>query len=229
MKSLGEALLLPFIHLKLLWFTLIEESKVRKLFYKNTRFKQVDLSLKRAYLGQNAYSICKHFMESCQKKQVHVYGETPLTELYAVLAKIGLKKEECFIDLGCGRGRNVFFVSTFFNCKAIGVDIVPYFFQEAQKITSSLSNPPEFICEDMTTFDLEKGSLLYFYALCLEEDLLLSMITKLAALKAGTKIITVSFPLSDYSNKFCTLFSQSASYPWGKTELFVNVVDRSTP
>lgn len=220
MKSLGEALLLPFIRLKLFWFNTFEELKVQKLFYKNAFFKKADLSLKQAYYKENPYRICKSFMQKEQKAEIHVYGETPLTELYNILTKLKLKKEDCFIDLGCGRGRNVFFVSSFFNCKVIGIDIVPIFCERAQKIAFS----PRFLCEDMTTSDLTEGTVLYFYATCLEEDLLLSMITKFTKLRAGTKIITVSFPLSDYSKAFSTLFSKTASYPWGKTELFVNIL-----
>ncbi|MES2199898.1 MAG: methyltransferase domain-containing protein [Chlamydiota bacterium] len=222
MKSIGEALLLPLIRLKLLWFNIIEELTVHRYFYKNSLFKQVDVSLKHLYFGQNPYIICKDFMQSCKQNQVHVYGETPLTEIYSLLMQAGLQKEDCFIDLGCGRGRNVFFASTLFGCKTIGIDIVPIFCDKAQKLASSLPNPPKFLCEDMSTADLSEGTILYFYALCLEEDLFLSMITKLASLKVGTKIITVSFPLSDYSKKFSTLFSKQVSYPWGKTELFIN-------
>ncbi len=224
MKSLGEALLLSFIRLKLFWFNRIEELRVQKLFYKNAFFKEVDLSLKQVYHKENPYRICKNFMQKEQKTKIHVYGETPLTELYAILTKLELKKEDCFIDLGCGRGRSVLFVSTFFGCKAIGIDIVPLFCERGQKIASCLPLPPKFLCEDMTTSDLKEGTVLYFYALCLEEDLLLSMIFKLTKLKKGTKIITVSFPLSDYSEAFSTLFSKIASYPWGKTELFVNIL-----
>ncbi|MBS0626817.1 MAG: class I SAM-dependent methyltransferase, partial [Verrucomicrobia bacterium] len=129
-----------------------------------------------------------------------------------------------FIDVGCGRGRNVFFVSTFFGCKATGIDIVPLFCEKARKVASLIPNPPQFVCEDMENFDLSKASLLYFYALCLDDDLLLKMIDNLSKLKPGTKVITVSFPLSDYSKAFSTLFSKEAFYPWGKTELFINVL-----
>ena len=202
----------------------MEELKVRRFFYKNTRFKQADLFLKQSYQEQNPYLICKNFMQSRGLKQVHVYGETPLTELYSILIQMNLKKEDCFIDLGCGRGRNVFFVSTVFNCECMGIDIVPLFCKEAKKIAASLSHPPQFVCEDMSQADLSEGTVLYFYALCLEENFLLSMIAKLETLQAGTKIITVSFPLSDYSKAFSLLFSKKASYPWGKTGLFVNVI-----
>lgn len=163
-------------------------------------------------------------MQSCHQNQVHVYGETPLTELYTLLIQMNLQKEDCFIDLGCGRGGNVFLVSTLFACKSIGIDVVPLFCKEAKKIAALLPQPPQFVCEDMSTSDLSEGTVLYFYALCLEDDLFLSMIKKLESLKGGTKIITVSFPLSDYSKAFSVLFSKKARYPWGKTDLFVNVI-----
>lgn len=224
MKSIGEILFLPFIYIKLFWFNLQEERKVTKYFYKNICFKEADTSLKQLYSGENPYKICKDFMQKSKKSQVHVYGETPLTELYAILLKCHLTEKDCFIDIGCGRGRNIFFTSAFFGCKTLGLDIVPLFCERADRIAFFLENPPQFICEDMETFDLNKATIIYFYAICLEDDLLLKMIDKLSKLKKGTKVITVSFPLSDYSKVFSTLFSKKAFYPWGKTELFLNLL-----
>ncbi|MBS0626691.1 MAG: hypothetical protein JSS09_00590, partial [Verrucomicrobia bacterium] len=79
MKFIGEILIFPFIYLKLFWFNLKEEKKVRKDFYKNPLFKEADISLKQLYSGENPYKICKNFMQKLQKTQIHVYGETPLT------------------------------------------------------------------------------------------------------------------------------------------------------
>lgn len=161
-------------------------------------------------------------MEEKGNTDVHVYGETPLTELHAFLQLCNIKKNDCFIDLGSGKGRSVLFVSSFFGCKAIGVEWVPSFCKEAQKIADTLKLPAYFHCEDMLTSDFQEGTFIYFYALCLEEPLLISMIEKLSLFPKKTNIITVSFPLSDYSANFTTVFSKKVSYPWGKTELFLN-------
>lgn len=194
-----------------------EERKVRKHFYpKNALLLRVDPLLKK--LPYNPYSICR--------KQGTVYGETPLTVFHDMFSKGGLLPSDCFMDLGCGRGRGVFFASLLWGCKSIGIDIVPLFCQEAKKIAetifSSVSSPPSFLCGDLTALDWElQGSFFYFYSLCLSKEKLLSIVQKLEKTKPRSKIITVSAPLTELSSAFCLLSSWGAQFPWGETKLFL--------
>ena len=224
MKSTGETFLLFFIYIKLLFFNTIEEWRIRRSFYKNPLFKKTDQALKKIYRFKNPYRISKKFMEEREERSVHTYGETPLSVFNAIFRLCDLKKEDRFLDLGAGRGRGVFFASTFFGCLAEGVDFVPDFYNKAVSITKTLTNPPLFYLQDMLSFDLDHANVIYFYALCMEEPLFLSMISRLESVKKGTRVVTTSFPLSDYSEKFSLVSSQEVSYPWGKTTLYLNTI-----
>ena len=222
MKSIGEELLLPFIYIKLLCFNALEEWRIKRFFYGNLLFKKTDKALKKLYRFQNPYTISKNFMKKRNESSIHTYGETPLSVFNEMFLLCNLKKEDSFLDLGAGRGRGVFFASTFFGCTSTGVDFVPDFYEKAQFIAKTLQNPPLFYLEDMLSFDLSRANIIYFYALCMEETPFLSMISRLQSLKKDIRVITVSFPLSDYSNKFSLLTSKEVSYPWGQTPLYVN-------
>ncbi len=182
------------------------------------------MALKNLYAKKSPYKISKEFLISKNKNEIHTYGETPLTEFYDFLIRADVSEKDVFIDLGCGRGQIVFLVSTFFGCSAVGVDCIPVFCERAERIAAASNLPCRFVCEDMQNLDLKAATILYFYALWHEEDYLKKMIRKLSLLNKGTRIITVGFPLCDYSSSFSVLFSSPCSYPWGKTELFLNVI-----
>lgn len=217
MKSIGEFFILFFLYFKVICFHFLEERKVKKLFYGNTLFQKVDKSFKRLYLFKNPYKICKRF------KRANIYGETPLTVFHQIFIKGELSSQDTFVDLGCGRGRGVFFAQSFWKSYACGVDFVPLFCKQAQKLASFFAKPPQFFCQDFSFFNLQKGSFFYFYSICLEEEELLFMISRLETIKKGSKVVTVSFPLTDYSGSFSLSSSWESCFPWGKAELFLNV------
>ena len=233
MKSIGEEILLPFIYIKLLCFNALEEWKIRRRFYGNPLFKKTDKALQKLYRFKNPYLISKKFMQKKGEDSVHTYGETPLSVFNTLFNLCHLQKEDRFLDLGAGRGRGVFFASTFFGCTAMGVDFVPDFYDKAESLAKTLDNPPLFYLEDMLSFDLSKANVIYFYALCMDEAPFLAMISRLESLEKGTRVITVSFPLSDYLEKNlkknlekCSLIaSATVSYPWGQTTVYVNLLN----
>lgn len=222
MQLIGDFLVLPFRALQTYAFNLKEEKKVRQLFYKNPLFKKVDTALKQAYRKLNPYTVCRQFMQSQKRRDVHVYGETPLSAIYQALKDCKVGPHDHFVDLGCGRGRTCLFVSSYFGCKVSGVEIVPVFCSKAEAIGKLLPSPPHFFKQDMLTFNLDEATFIYFYGLCLTEEEFAEQITRLESTKKEAKVITVSFPLSDYSAFFSTLLSYQTHFPWGKTTVFVN-------
>ncbi len=219
--ALSEFFVLTFwITPKVLWFSFKEERKVKRLFHQNAEFKKADLSLKSSYRFKNPYRICKQHMKERGSSFLHSYGETPLTVLDEMFEKGDLKAEDCFVDLGCGRGRGVLFASLTKNCNSIGVERISLFCEKAKSIEAEKT---QFFCQEICDFDMQLGSFFYFYALCLEEEELELAVRQLEKMKAGSKLITVSFPLTEYSQKFKLLSSWESAYPWGKTDLFLHL------
>lgn len=213
---------LPFIFFKVLFFQLKEEYKVRKRFHPNQLFKKTDKLLKKAYLFSNPYQIAKNFSKKIGEQDIHTYGETPLTILYEILKLVKIDENDVFLDLGAGRGRNVLFVSTFLKLQAAGIEHNPIFHEKAQKIAQKLPKPPVFLLENMLKTSLiEQATIIYFYGICLEDHDFLSMIKQLELTKKYTTIITVSFPLSDYSDSFSLLCSEKFPYPWGEATVYI--------
>ena len=163
-------------------------------------------------------------MKSKGSSALDSYGETPLTVFHEIFQKGDLSQEDCFVDLGSGRGRGVFFAATQWACHAIGVERVPYFCEKAQKISLLIqAKKTQFFCEEIGSFDLTLGTFFYFYAICMEEEELKLSILHLEKIRPGSKLVTVSFPLTDYSDSFSLLSSWESTYPWGTAELFLHV------
>ncbi len=200
---------------KVFWFSLKEEIKVRRLFYSNEVFAKVDCFLRSLYRFKSPYRICKS----------STYGETPLTVFHEMFEKAGLSASDCFVDLGCGRGRGVLFAAAAHNCTSIGVERIAIFCEEAQKASKLMhGNTPQFFCQEIGDCDaIELGTFFYFYSLCMSEEELERSVKQLEKMKKGSKLITVSFPITEYSDHFSFESSWETTYPWGRAELFLHL------
>lgn len=222
MKELLSFFFLTFwVTPKVFLFAFQEEKKVRKQFYPHNNFKVVDSLLKKLYRFKNPYAVCRRFLQSQGASFVNAYGETPLTVFHQMFCKGELTSKDCFVDLGCGRGRGVVFASSIWNARSIGVEQIPFFYEKAKNLTK-IEPKAQFICQEITSFDMRLGSFFYFYGLCLEEEDLIRICTSLQKMPSKAKLVTVSFPITEYTSEFSLLSSWEATYPWGKTELFLH-------
>lgn len=187
-----------FVYLSSQWYELKEQAKVRKLFYSDTKFAEVDRAVQ---FLPNPYRIPKAFP----------YGETPLRTYLEIAHRFGLAASDRVVELGCGRGRGVFFLSHHFRCYARGVDWADEFVSGAKRIAAKMQVPNvDFVCEDMCAADMSDATFIYLYGTCLEDDTL----EKLKFPK-GAKVVTVSFPLFEVIDQF------EVSFPWGKTDVYL--------
>lgn len=173
-----------------------EERRVKNRYYKNSCFCKLDRALKRAYFLQNPYTISRKFMTEKREKEVHVYGETPLTSLESIAKKCALSSNDHLIDLGCGRGRALFFLVSHFGCTGEGIDWVPTFIEKAKQVVEEVGERRLAFClQNLAESDLSKASVLYLAGTCMEEKDIASIIRATEKLKQGAKVISVSFPL----------------------------------
>jgi hypothetical protein len=70
---------------------------VRRYYPKSWRFALSDLALGFASLFFNAYRVCR--------KNGSVYGETPIESLQRVAEFCSLTADDCWLELGSGRGK----------------------------------------------------------------------------------------------------------------------------
>lgn len=213
---LTQCLLLPtFCKTRL--YALREESKVERAFYHHDAFRKSDLALKKAYQGLNPYTLSRQFLLQKGEKDIHLYGETPLTTLYAIACRFGISSKDHLFDLGSGRGRGLNFFRHYVGCQVTGIEWHPIFVEKSPQ-----DEKIKVLCTHFLDIDFSEASVIYFYGTSFSDELIEKLACKFASLPDSVRIITVSYPLRDYHPSFVVESSFTGSFPWGKTEIFLN-------
>lgn len=219
--------------LKLFWLNLIvakrnfaEFVKVAWRYYWNASFRKTDLALICAYFFESPFRISKNFLKNKGEANVYAYGETPLTTLEQIAKECQFTNRDTVFELGCGRGRNCFWLNAFIGCKTIGIEYIPSFVEIANKVKDQCGvEDVEFRQENMFTADLHGATVLYLYGTCLEDSDIRTLIEHFHRLPSGTKIVTVSYALNEFSEKqlFEIMRCFTASFTWGSTEVYLQI------
>lgn len=197
---------LLYLHFAVKVYELWQQRKVKRLFYGDALFKALDQQLLQ---GPNPFCIQEAFP----------YGETPLCSLKQIADRCGLSSQDRLVDLGCGRGRGVVFLSHFYKCQAQGIDRTRLFIRNAQKIRAPRTS---FSVGDLRTFDFSHATFVYFYGTTFSDDFVVELSTALEKLPSKSKIVTVSYPLE----RFPVIDQFTVSFPWGKGEVYLHEKNR---
>lgn len=95
----------------------------------------------------------------------HFYMPIKYFFLKEIFKEITLNKDDIFVDIGCGKGRVVFYVSQFDIKKAIGIEISDEIGKSAQDIAAKINTkvPIEIIISDATICDLSEITVFFMY------------------------------------------------------------------
>lgn len=215
---------LIIINLRATFFRLFEGLRIALRYYRNFSFMLGDLLLAGHYLFRNPHQVSKRFMKQKGEKNIYTYGETPLSTLDKIMRQCGVLSKDVVYEVGCGSGRTIFWLHHFVKCRAVGVDYQPTFIHRANRIKKWLRlDQIQFLLQDMMEADYRRATVLYLYGTCLEDKEIEKLATRFRDLKRGTKVITVSYPLTDYSNDFALAKQFTAHFPWGKAEIYLNI------
>jgi SAM-dependent methyltransferase len=203
----------------------IEECRVIKRYYPFNSFWKIDLALKGQYLWQNAFRVSKQHQRRREAQDLYVYGDTPLTTLEKIVAEAAITAADTFFDLGCGSARTSFWLQHFVGCHVVGIDWAPTFIRRAQRVQQRLKLEGLTFCEeDMLKVDYRKATAVYLYGTCLDDETIVQLIEQLRLLPEGAKVISVSYPLTDYAQAeglFEVEKSFLAPFGWGEAEVFI--------
>lgn len=209
------------VSLDVFLFEYREQRKVKKIFYKDLTFRNLDQSLRSVYRYRNPYRIAKKFWNA------DVYGETPLTSLEIIGIRASLLPSDRFIDLGSGRGRGVFFMRYRFGSTSIGIEKVPSFVHTASFLQKNKGiDGVEFIRADLKIWNksldvlLSTKSVFYLAWSCFDEALISSLEEKLEECAVFSKIVTISCPIESVKLKVVDTFS--VPFVWGDAEVFIH-------
>lgn len=220
-------------YLELVWINLgvqvrsfIECLRVAIHYYSNLSFAKVDLFLLISYLFQNPFTISKRFLQKKGEKDVYAYGETPLTSLDMITKECKVSAKDTVFELGCGRGRTCFWLHSIIGCKVVGIEYVPEFVERSNAIKDKFEiKNIEFRQEDMLNANYSGATVVYLYGTCLDDPSILKIVDKCKALPAGTKIITISYPLTDYTDQpvFEVMKRFPARFTWGLADVYLQI------
>lgn len=104
-------------------------------------------------------------------KDISKYGDAhfymPIKYFYLkrIFEDIVLNKDDVFVDIGCGKGRVVVYVSQFEIKKAIGIEISDEIGKNAQDIAAKINTkvPIEIIISDAAVCDLSEMTVFFMY------------------------------------------------------------------
>lgn len=224
-----EFLYLIWINLTVTIKEIIEFVFIAVRYYSNWTFCKVDCALGWLYLFDNPFAISKKFMQEKGAEQIYVYGETPLTTWETIAKHCKISEKDTLIELGCGRGRVCFWSRLFLGCKVVGIEQIAPFVERAQAVAQrfKISNI-EFRCEDFLKSNLSGATVIYIYGSCMQDQEIENLAKKISSLPMGTKVISVSYPLSDYSNSFELMNSFPAQFTWGTGDVYLQVVNKGS-
>jgi len=226
MKKLKTWFNLLWINTKFELYSFFEFLRTIKNFYPRWAFMRADLYLLSSYFCHSPYTISKKYLMKKGSDNPYAYGETPLTTLQQVVKTCGITKIDRVIELGCGRGRTCFWLNQYLGCDVVGIDFIPEFIGKAKAVEQELGLVGiEFRCEDYLDSDLSGATVIYLFGTTLSDDEVAELAEKLSQLPMGTKVITVSYPLTDYpkGDAFELMKIFEGSFPWGEGEIYLQI------
>ncbi|MEM1283577.1 MAG: class I SAM-dependent methyltransferase [Chlamydiota bacterium] len=191
------------IDMNLLWLSITTRWKffteylnVLRTDYRNAHYRNADLKLLFKYLFVNPYKISKQYALKHGHEEIYTYGETPIPGLRKIVEECEISPSDHVYELGCGRGRACIWLRHMIGCDVTGIDCIDEYIRRLKDLQDEKLT---FIEEDFLDTDLRDATVIYLNGTMLSGLQIETLCKKLATLKSGTKIITVSYPLTDYS------------------------------
>ena len=194
-------------------------------YYPNAAFRRADLRCLGAYLLRNPYTLAQRHLRNFPDDEVQkIYGESFFSTLEEIASAVDLKEQDVIYDLGCGRGRGVFWFNAFYRCRTIGVEINPTFVTTARTIAKrSKIDGVEFELANLMDVDYDDATVIYFYGTAFTDEAITRLVDRFASLRPGTRVVSVSYPLNEYAKT--PLFEIErmfkGRYLWGYADIYV--------
>lgn len=147
-----------------------------------------------------------------------VYGETPWPTLEKICEAAQLRSEQLFVDLGCGTGRTLLFVSLWYGCNTLGYEIIERFVDKFAWLQHKLKLKTQARMKNENWLDVElEGDVFLLVGSCYSDAHLAEATTKLQALPPGKVVVSVSYAIEGLEriNEF------EAPFSWGKGTVYV--------
>jgi len=186
-------------------------------YYTSARLLVADFFIFTLYFLRSPYQVLKG------QSDFNPYGETPYSTLDKIAKECQILSGDLVYDLGCGRGKTLFWLESHVGCRGVGVDNQPRFIRWAKRSASLFGfSRVQFIQEDFSKVDLRKASVIYLYGTAFPDEVIEALIENFKRASSEVKIITVTYPLSDFSPHFKTTHQFEGKFSWGKTPIYIS-------
>jgi len=194
-------------------------------YYTNAHFRRSELHCFLAYLMRSPEAICHRFLRKADDDEVQkIYGETFFTTLEKIADAVDLSEHDVVYDLGCGRGRGVFWFHALRGCRAIGVDLNRYFIIQARRIQRKADiEGVDFVIANILDMDYTDATVIYLYGTAFSDVAITKLVRRFDSLAKGTRVVSVSYPLNPYTENpmFALEKTITGRFPWGETEIYI--------
>lgn len=196
-----------------------------KRYYRNPAFRRTELLCHLAYLTRSPEAICRRYLRDADDDSVQkIYGETFFTTLEKIADAANITASDVVYELGCGRGRGVFWLNAFRGCYTIGIDINRYFIVQARRIQRKADiNGVEFVIGNVLDDTYDDANVIYLYGSAFTDTAIRKLVHRFKSLQPGTRVISVSYPLNPYSdtNLFRVEKKLQCTFPWGEADVYI--------
>ena len=204
-----------------------EQWWVVKTGFRHTRFMLAWFWLRMSYLVDSPYWVSRRFQRKNNADDLHVYGETPLPALAGVVEKAGVSPGDHIFELGSGSGFTSIWLNAVKRCRVTAIEQIPLFCWRLERTARRFRlSDINVRCEDYLQTSLMDADFIYLYGSNLEDAVIRELVGRFLELPDQVKIITVSYPLSDYADDgvFPVVSHFVADFEWGAAEVFVQSI-----
>ncbi|GIW21584.1 MAG: hypothetical protein KatS3mg068_0591 [Candidatus Sericytochromatia bacterium] len=221
LKNLIDDIFLLYINISnsfynFFWF-IVEIIK----FYKNPKLRKIDIELFKIYSIRDQFTIANEYKENNQNLDDLTYGEATWYSIDKAIKFIKIENCRNFLELGCGIGRISFFMNIKYNLNSIGVDLIPEFINNANKIIDKFNlKNIKFINENWFNINFSFADIVFIAATCLDNKTLKLLKEKFDnELKSNSYILSVSFPFE--TKKIKKITTLNLPFSWGRADLYI--------
>lgn len=204
---------------------LVEFFRVVRRYYFSCSYYKFDLLYGLFHLWKGPYAVSREWLVRQGAEEIYTYGETPLTTLETIIRECGIGPRDTVFDLGCGPGATSFFFHAYAGATVVAIEQIPLFVRRAERIGNWCGSPPvRFLNIDILSADYSTADVIYYYGTCASDEFIGDLIARFReTLRAGTRIVTVSWSLAQYadSNEFAVIRELELPYMWGQAGVFV--------
>jgi len=148
------------------------------------------------------------------------YGETPLAAMHRILELAQAGPDDSFLELGAGTGRFCMMAARLVGLEATGVEQIPTFVDNAQRIASRQRLSCRFIQGDLFAQPWSEHSLLYITPTTFTDDGLARFYEKCSELRPGARLISLTHP--PQATGLVSVAMDVLDFSWGPATVFVH-------